>query len=147
MISTNALSVFILHHHQNGICNKNIHSIQEIMHTSEPDFQTYKKVCNDLPNITILPRVSCQAKSNWRLHMCLLGTHPLGDPLRRLPWQDHSTCLLLFQSTSPSPLTQTATRSAFPSLNCSFAPPPATSHVRKISRTRRRATPSSSRHS
>ena len=56
MISTNALSVFILHHHQNGICNKNIHSIQEIMHTSEPDFQTYKKVCNDLPNITILTK-------------------------------------------------------------------------------------------
>ena len=43
MISTNTSSAFILYHHHNGICNKNLCSIQEIMRTSEPAFEKYKK--------------------------------------------------------------------------------------------------------
>ena len=54
MICTNSLSVFIFHHHQNRICNKNIRSIQEIMHTSEPASDKYKKVCDDFTNLAIL---------------------------------------------------------------------------------------------
>ena len=56
MLSTNALSIFILHHHQNGICNKNLRSIQDIISASEPSAKKYKKVCNDLPNIDILTK-------------------------------------------------------------------------------------------
>ena len=36
MISTNDLSVFILHHHISGLGNKYLRSFQEIMHASEP---------------------------------------------------------------------------------------------------------------
>ena len=36
MISNNALSVFILHHHLNRLGNKNLCSIQEIMGASKP---------------------------------------------------------------------------------------------------------------
>ena len=43
MISTNALSVFILHCNLNKLGNKNIFSIEEIMHTSEPATNKFKR--------------------------------------------------------------------------------------------------------
>ena len=57
MISNKALSVFIFHRHQIGICNKIICSIQEIMGMSETAFKKYKKVCDDFPNINILTKI------------------------------------------------------------------------------------------
>ena len=42
MISTNALSLFILHHHQNRIYKNNLCSIQENVRKNEPDFKRYK---------------------------------------------------------------------------------------------------------
>ena len=56
MLSTNALSVFILHHHQNGICNKNLSLIQDIMRASKPAANKYKKVCDDFHNLAILTK-------------------------------------------------------------------------------------------
>ena len=53
MLSTNAVSIFILHHHQNGIFNKNLRSIQDIMRASKPAAEKYKKVCDDFPNLAI----------------------------------------------------------------------------------------------
>ena len=44
MISTNALSIFTLHHHPNGLGNKNLYSIQYIIRASEPDAEKYKRV-------------------------------------------------------------------------------------------------------
>ena len=54
MISTNALSVFLLHHHLNGLRNKNLRSVQEVMRASEPAADKFKKVCEDFPNLAIL---------------------------------------------------------------------------------------------
>ena len=62
MISTNALSVFIFHHHLNRLGNKNIRSIQEIMRANEPADEEYTKVCGDLPNITILTKSATPGK-------------------------------------------------------------------------------------
>ena len=56
MLSTNALSIFILHHRQNGICKKNLRSIQDIMCASNTAAKKYKKVCNDFPNFSILTK-------------------------------------------------------------------------------------------
>ena len=56
MISTNALSVFILRHHLNGLGNKNTRSIQEIICASEPSTKKYKKGCEDFPNLAILTK-------------------------------------------------------------------------------------------
>ena len=56
MLSTNALSVFILHHLQNGICNKNLHLIQDIMCARNPYDKNHKKVCNDFPNLAIITK-------------------------------------------------------------------------------------------
>ena len=54
IISTKSLSVFIFHNNQNGICNKNPSSIKEIMCMSYLAFDKYKKVCDNLPNPSIL---------------------------------------------------------------------------------------------
>ena len=56
MIFTNASYVFILHHHQNGICNRNLRLIQEIMHMSNPSLEKYKKVFGNFPNLAILTK-------------------------------------------------------------------------------------------
>ena len=56
MLSNNTLSVFVLHHIQNGICNKNILLVQDIMCVSKPASKKYKKVCNDFPNLVILTK-------------------------------------------------------------------------------------------
>ena len=56
MISTNALSIYILQHNQNKICEKNIHSIQDAMILDEPSSSKFKWVCTYLPNMAVLTK-------------------------------------------------------------------------------------------
>ena len=58
MISTNALSVFLLHHHLNRLGNKNIRLVQEVMHASELAADKFKNLCEDFPNLGILTESS-----------------------------------------------------------------------------------------
>ena len=51
MISSKALSVFLLHHPLNGLGNENLRSIQEAMRASEPAADKYKNICEDILNI------------------------------------------------------------------------------------------------
>ena len=62
MIYTNALSVFILHHHLNGVGNKNLCSIQDVMCASKPEVKMYKMVCEDFPNLVILTKSATPGK-------------------------------------------------------------------------------------
>ena len=54
MISTNAISLIIVEHYHNGVCNHNLHSIQDLMCSDEPVGIKVKRVCADLPNIALL---------------------------------------------------------------------------------------------
>ena len=56
MISTKALSVFILHYHLNRLGKKNCRSIQKTMRASDLAAKKYKKVCEDFSNLTILTK-------------------------------------------------------------------------------------------
>ena len=56
MISTNALSMFILRHHLNGLGKKNLRSIQDVIRTSKPVAEKYTRVWEDFPNIAILTK-------------------------------------------------------------------------------------------
>ena len=62
MISTNGLSVFILHNHLNGLSNKNLRSIQYVMRASEPVTKNYKRACKNFPNLTILTNSATTGK-------------------------------------------------------------------------------------
>ena len=54
MISTNALSVFLLHHHLNGLGTKNLRSVQDMMRASDTAANKFKRVYEDFTNIAIL---------------------------------------------------------------------------------------------
>ena len=56
MISSNTLSLFILDHDHNRVCNCNIHLIQDLMHLENPDGAKFKRVCADFPNIALLTK-------------------------------------------------------------------------------------------
>ena len=58
MISTNDLSVFILHHRLNGLGNKNLRSVKDVMRAIEPAADKFKRVCEDFPNLAILAKSS-----------------------------------------------------------------------------------------
>ena len=58
MISTNALSMFVLHHHLNRLENENHRLFLEVMCSSEPDANKFKNVCKDFPNLDILTKSS-----------------------------------------------------------------------------------------
>ena len=58
MISTNALSVFLLHHHLNTIRKKNLRLIQDVMRASKAAAEKFKRVCEDFPNLAILAKSS-----------------------------------------------------------------------------------------
>ena len=56
MISSNALSVFLLHHPHNGLGNENLRSVQEVKRASELAADSYKNVCKDFQNLDILTK-------------------------------------------------------------------------------------------
>ena len=56
MIYSNTLSTFIIHHDLNGLCNKNLRLIQDIMRTSEPAGDKFKHKCGNFPNLAILTK-------------------------------------------------------------------------------------------
>ena len=81
MISTNTLSIFILHHHQNGICNNNIRYIEEIMRGSEPAFEKCKKVCDYFPIIAILTKSAMPGKVQLTFTHTSVGNKSLGESI------------------------------------------------------------------
>ena len=54
MIPHNALSIYLLQHNQNEICDQNIHSIQESMRLDDPSGSQFKHICTYFPNLVVL---------------------------------------------------------------------------------------------
>ena len=79
MISTNALSVFLLHHHLNGLGNKNLCSIQYVIRASEPATEKFKRVCEDFPNIAILTKSSTPDKIQLTFGNAAIGNKSLRE--------------------------------------------------------------------
>ena len=79
MLSTNALSVFLFHHHQNEICNNNLHLIQDIMCVSDMAAKKYKKVCDDFPNLAILTKSANQGKIQLVFSHTTVGNKSPGE--------------------------------------------------------------------
>ena len=146
MISTNALSIFILHHHRNGISNKNLFSIQEIMRASDPASKKYKKVCKDFPNLAILTKSATPGKVQLTFGHANVGEMSLGESVVAFALAGYLSSPSVVSPRLTSLFPRTETRSVSRSRKFSFAPPPAALRARRISSTGRRATPPSSRH-
>ena len=56
MLSSKALSTFILHNNINVLYDNNLCLIQDIMCKSETASEKFKCVCKDLPNLAILKK-------------------------------------------------------------------------------------------
>ena len=79
MISTNALSVFLLHHHLNGLGNENLHSVQEVMRASYPAADKFKNLCKDFPNLPILTKSSTSGEIQLTFSHTIVGKKSLGE--------------------------------------------------------------------
>ena len=77
MISTNALSVFILHHHLNGLGNKNLRSIKDFIRARETAAKKYKRVCKDFPNLAILTESATPGKVQLTFGHAAVGNNSL----------------------------------------------------------------------
>ena len=147
MIYTNVLSVFKIHHHLNGLGNKNLRLIQEIMHTSEPATENYKKVCEDYPNFAILTKSATPGEVELTFGYATVGNKSYGESVAAFSLARDLISPSIVSIIMASILPQTETRSVSRSRRFSFAPPPATSGAQRIIKTGRRETPSYSRHS
>ena len=85
MISTNTLSVFILHHNLNRLGNNNLRSIQDFMRASEPDAKKYKRVCEDFPNLTILTKSAIPGEIQLTFGHAAVGNKSLGESVVDFP--------------------------------------------------------------
>ena len=78
MISTNALSMFILHRYLNGLGNKNLRSIKDVMRASKTATDKCKRVCEDLPNLAILTKSATQGEIQLTFCHASIGNKSLG---------------------------------------------------------------------
>ena len=79
MISSNALSLFLLEHNQNGFCNCTLCSIQRLMSLDESDGAKFKRVCTDFPNIVILTNRATLSKIQVTFGHSPIGNKSLGE--------------------------------------------------------------------
>ena len=78
MISTNALSVFLLYYYLNGPGNKNLRSIQDVMRASKLAAEKFKRVCEDFPNLTILTKSATPGDIQLTFGHVAVGNKSLG---------------------------------------------------------------------
>ena len=79
MISTNALPLFLPKHYQNGVCEHNIRSIKELIHSDEPDVSKLKRVCADFPDIMLLTKSATHRKSKVIYAHTSIGNKSIGE--------------------------------------------------------------------
>ena len=144
MISSHALSAFLLHHPLNGLGNANIRSVQEAMRASNPATEKYKNVCEDFSNVGILTKSSTPGEVQLTFGHSSVGNKSLGEYLQ--------TFALAGDLGSPSVISfnleiafaPKGEKPAYRSRRSFFASPPATSHAPKSNGTGSPSTPSSS---
>ena len=88
MISKNALSVFILHHHLNRLRGKNIRSIKYVMCASELSAEKYKNVCEDFPNLAILTKSATPGEVQLMFGHTIVGNKSLEESVVVFPYQE-----------------------------------------------------------
>ena len=83
MISSNDLSVFILHHPLKGLGNENLRYAQEVMCASELATEKYKNVYEDFPNLGILTKSSTPGEIHLTFVHAAVGNRFLGESVQQ----------------------------------------------------------------
>ena len=79
MISTNALSIYILQQDQNNIFEQNLRSIQDAIHLDEPSGSKLKWVCTELPNLAVLTKSATPGDTQVTYAHASVGKNPFGE--------------------------------------------------------------------
>ena len=79
MILSNALSIFLLDYDQNGVCNRNLQLIQDIMRSDEPDRTNFKCVCACFPNPVLLIKSATPGDIQDTFGHASIGNKSLGE--------------------------------------------------------------------
>ena len=126
MISSHALSAFLLDHPLNGLGNENFPAVQEAIRASVPATEKFKDFWNDFPNLAILTKSFTPGEVQLTFGHSTVGNKSLGESL-----QDFA---LGGNLGSPSEISYNleiafapeGEKSASRSRRSFFAPPPAT---------------------
>ena len=79
MISSNFLTVFLLHHLLNVLRNENLCSVWEVIHANELAVDKYKNICEDFPNPGILTKISTPGEIQLTFSHMAIGNKFLGE--------------------------------------------------------------------
>ena len=70
--------MFTVHHGQNGICNKNLCLIQDLMRTSKLAKEKFKCMCKYFPNLSLLTKSATQGEVQLTSAHTYIGNKSLG---------------------------------------------------------------------
>ena len=79
MISSNALSIYLIQHNQNNICAQNLCSIQDAMCSDEPAGSKFKRVFTDFPNMAVLTKSTTPGDIQVTYFHSYVGNKSLGE--------------------------------------------------------------------
>ena len=82
MISSHALSAFLLDHPLTGLGNSNLRSVQEVIRASKPATEKFKDICTDFPNHAILTKSSIPGEIQLTFGHSTVGNKSLGETLK-----------------------------------------------------------------
>ena len=78
MISSHALSAFLLNNPLNGLGNSNLRSVQEVVRASKPATEKFKDICTDFPNLALLTKNSTPGEIQITFGHSMFGNKSLG---------------------------------------------------------------------
>ena len=125
MISSHALSAFLLNHPLNGLGNSNLRSVQEVIRASKPVTEKFMDICTDFPNLALLTKSSTPGEIQITFGHSTVRNKALGEILQAFSLAGDLAL------TSRSPLLLKERKFASRSRRAFFAPPPATSKEQK----------------
>ena len=70
--------MFLIHHHLNGLRNKNLRSIQDVMRASQPAADKFKRFCGDFPSLAILTKSATPGNIQLTFGHASVGNKSLG---------------------------------------------------------------------
>ena len=85
MIFTNTLSILLLENDHNGVYNRNLHSIQELMRLDKSTSAKFKHVYAYFPNLAILTNSNIPGEIQVNFGHTYVDNKPLGETVTAFP--------------------------------------------------------------
>ena len=144
MISSLALSAFLLDHPLNRLGKSNLQSVQEAIRASVPATEKYKDICSDFPNLAILTKSSTPGEVQLTFGHSMVRNKSLGESLQAFALAGNLGSPSVISLNLEIAFAPAGEKFTSRSRRSFFALTPPTSKAPKINRTGSPSTPSSS---